>query len=251
MLKKFLYKMALAAIILFFCSIKFNDVTIGEKLVEYPLETAWKEIGLPLLRVETESWLKVNHHWKGPDELKILAAKVKKQLGLTLLTKELSGAHNDFCYVSLEGRQNDQTVVAVTIQSLFNDGLPETQMGISTSHRGPVRNLRQYLKNLQTGLTAFGSDMQLNVMLEGEHRGKILAENARDISSRAFRRLRADLIETGTAGANRFYQGYTPLLQQTVTARVPKVNIEIGTRYDPDRNTTEVLMATPRLADGV
>lgn len=251
MLKRFVIKMVLSALVLFLCSVKFNDITIGEKLWEYPLETAWKETGLPLQGVETESWLKVSRHWLSLDDLKALAGKIKKELRLTLLAKETSGAQKEFCYVSLEGRRSDQTVVAVTLQSLFNEGLPETQMGISTSHQGPVINLRQYVKDMQTSLTAFGSDLQFNLLLEGEHRGKILPENAREISSRAFRRIKADLVDSGTVGFNRSYKGYTRLLQQSARLNSQKVNIEIGTRYDSVRNTTQVLMATPNLADGV
>lgn len=251
MIKKFLLKLTISAIILLAFSLKFNDVTIGENIIEYPLETAWKATGLPIKEIATESWMRVGRQWQSIPELKDIAGRVKRQLSLTVIGKETTGGNGEFCYISFEGRQSDQTSVAVTIQSLFSDGVPETQMGISTSHEGEIANLRSYIKSIQASIEGLGSDVRFNLMLEGERAGKLAPDNIREISSLAFRRIHADLVDAGHQGPNSSYKGYTRLLNQAIRVNSQKINIEFGTRYDPARNSTHVLMATPNLQDGI
>lgn len=251
MIKSFIIKMSLSSLFLLLFSLRFVDMTIGESITEYPLETAWKVTGLPLREISTATWMKFNDRWLSVYDLKTVAAEIKSKMGLITRTPLTSGEQNEFNYVSFQGRLRDGTIVTVTLQSSSAGGTGETQAGINTAHDGKVNNMRQYIRSLKAMLAGFGVDPHISVILSGERNGKISPVILKDLAGKAFRKINAELVESGFANGNGSQKGYTRLIQETVIYNSAPVNIEIETRYDETRNITEIIMATPNTTDGV
>ncbi len=257
MIRDFLVKMLLAALILLFLSLKFVDVTVGENITESPLENGWKAIGLPIKQVETQTWIAVNQEWYGVSELKILGEKIIGKLGVKLQSPMNTGTEHNFSFVSFEGRQSDGTVVLVTLQSSNNNAIYETQLGVSTSYAlNDLGYLPNYLKKLTGKINALGrigterNDNRPHILLQGEYHGKLSRAMIRELSGKTFQRLNANLVAAGFESGTSMHRGYSPLIQETVEYEMKKINIEFCTRYDAARNITEILLATPNLADG-
>ncbi|MGE5604996.1 MAG: YwmB family TATA-box binding protein [Bacteroidota bacterium] len=251
MIRSFLVKMLISAGFLMIFSTKFVDVTIGERLYEYPLETAWKATGIPLREVNTESWLKLNDSRLSLSQLKRFAEDIQKKLNLRLKTKMLAGEEEYFSFVSFEGTQPNGTNVSITIQSTRIDGVSETQMGIYTIHSGEMKNLRQYIQNLRGIIISLGSDLDFNVVFIGERPGKIPPTLVRELSGRAFRKINAELIDSAFEDDNSYQTGFSRLIKESVEIDTRRINVEFDTRYDRIRNVTQIILATPRATDGV
>ncbi len=251
MIRNFVIRMSLAGVFLLLFSLRFVDVTIGEKITEYPLETAWKVTGVPLMEVDTETWVKLNDRWLSIYDLKQLANQVKQKLSLAPKTKLTLGEQNEFNYICFEGVQADGTTVTVTIQSSSMNSVGETQMGINTSRDGKINNLRLYLNSLKTKIAKVGNGTHITVLLLGERHGKIPPVLVKELTGKAFRKVDAELVDSGYVNGNSSQKGYTRLIKDEVTYDCKRVNIEIGTRYDETRNVTEIIMASPNMIDGV
>jgi hypothetical protein len=251
LLKSFLIKMSISAVLLVIFSLKFVDVTIGERICEHPLETAWKATGIKLNEISTETWMRYGNRWMSTYELKTVAQEIRGKLCLQLKTKLVSGEQDDFSYVSFEGTQSDGTVVTVTLQSNRSGNCNETQLGINTVHNGSVNNLRFYIDNLKGMIAGLGTGPHFNVLLEGESKGRISQALIRELSGKAFRKINAELVDSAFQGENSFQKGYTRLLKDKITIDSRPVNIEISTRYDAAGDITQVVMGTPNLTDGV
>lgn len=251
MIRNFLIKMLLSAGFLLIFSTKFIDVTIGERLYEYPLETAWKATGVPLREVNTEAWMKLNDRRLSIFELKELAGQVQKKLDLRLKTKMSAGEEEDFSYLSFEGAQSNGTSVTITIQSIRSGELSETQLGVNTVHVGEVTNLRGYINDLRQNLAALGSGLDFNVAFVGERSGKVPQSMVRELSGRAFRKLKAELVASAFEEGNSNQIGFSNLIKDSVEVDAHVVNVEFDTRYDRARNLTQIILATPRATDGV
>ena len=246
-MRRFLIKMALSLIFLGFFSMKFVDVTIGEQMGEYPLETAWKTTGINLTEVTTDTWMRLNNRWLSQAELKETAKQIKNKLHLNLKTDLIAGQQAEFTYVSFEGWQRDGTVVTVTLQSSRSEYLNETQLGVSTVKTGGPENLRNYMENLQGMLACLGSSPNTTIMLQGERQGRFSSQLVRELSGRAFRRVKADLVRSAYQDGISSQKGYTKLLKEVEASKLERVNIELSTRYDPSCNLTQVIIATPQL----
>ncbi len=251
MIRDFFLKMLVSAGFLLIFSTKFVDVTIGERLYEYPLETAWKATGIPLREVNTEAWLKLNDQRLSLYELKEMAGKIQKKLGLRLKTKMLTGEEDDFSYLSFEGTQANGTNVTITIQSTRIDEICETQMGIYTVHNGEMNDLRQYLQDLRGKLVSLGKDLDFNVVFIGERLGKISPALVRELSGRAFRKINAELVDSAFEEGNSNQTGFSKLIRDSVEIDTRTINVEFDTRYDRVKNMTRIILATPRATDGV
>ena len=251
MVKRFIAKMLFSTVFLLLFSTKFVDVTIGERLYEYPLETAWHATGIPLGEVNTEAWLKLNDRRLTLYELKDLAGEIQKKLGLRLKTNILSGGGEDFGYVSYEGVQSDGTNVSITIQSTRSEGISESQLGIYTVCPGEMKDLRQYIRNLQNKIVSLGSDLDFNVVLVGERSGKIPPTLIRELSGRAFRKLNAELVDSAFEDGNSNQKGFTSLIKESIEIDTRRINVEFDTRYDQSTNMTQITLASPRTTAGV
>ena len=251
MVKGFLVKMSLSVIFLLVFSLRFVDMTIGEKITEHPLETAWKVTGLPLVAVDTATWVKLNNKWLSGYDLKQYSERIKGQLGLTLRTKISVGEQNEINYASFEGNLHDGTVVTVTLQSSSSEGSGETQLGINTDHNGSVHNLGSYLDGLKLKIAKVSKDGHFGITLTGERRGRIPELLVKELAGKAFRRIDAKLVESGFVNGNSSQKGYTHLINDAIKYDSKQFNIEIGTRYDDVRNITEIIMASPNMTDGV
>ena len=251
MLKTNLVRLSLAAIFLLFFSLRFVDVTIGEKLYEYPLETAWKATGLALTEVSTETWMKLNDRWLTVTELKTVAEQIKGKLNISEKTRMTTGQQGEFNFVCFEGTRGDGTQVTITLQSADTDATRETQLGINTIYNGPVNNLRRYIEVLKGYIITLGSNAHFSVVLEGKRRGKITPLLIRELSGRAFQKVAAVAVESSYQNGCSSDKGYTKLIQDEITYNFKKVNIEFSTRYDETEDLTQVLIATPNLTDGV
>jgi hypothetical protein len=251
MIRNFASRMILAGVFLALFSIKFVDVTVGEQLLEYPLAIAWEATGIPLTGVSTETWTQLNTRWMPEYELKKTAEQIQRQLQLRPKTSLLSGQQSEFAYVSFEGTRSDGTLVAVTLQSTRNDNLVETQLGVNTVNAGVIPDLRGYIEKLRRSVLPLGRNARFNVALSGERKGKIPVNLMRDFSGKAFRRIKARVIDAAVQDGNMVQKGYTNLIKDAVGYRSSQVNIELNTRYDPARNLTEVIIATPDVSDGV
>ena len=251
MIRGFLFKMFLAGIFLALFSIKFVDVTIGEQMYEYPLAIAWEATGIPLGEVATETWTQLNNHWTPLDELKKMADKIQQQLQLRLKTAVLSGQQAEFAYVSFEGVRPDGTMVTVTLQSTRNDNLAETQLGVNTVNNGIIQDLRGYVRKLHDAVVPLGRNARFNVALSGERKGKIPAALQRDFTGKAFRRVQARVVDTTFRNGDMVQKGYTNLIKDAVSFNASQVNIELNTHYDPTRDLTEVIIATPDVTPGI
>lgn len=251
MVKRFIAKMLFSTVFLLLFSTKFVDVTIGERLFEYPLETAWLATGIPLREVNTEAWLKLNDRRLTLYELKNLAEEIRRKLGLRLKTNLLTGEGEDFGYVSYEGVQSNGTNVSITIQSTRNDGISETQLGIYTVHSGEMKDLRQYINNLRNKIVGLGSHPDFNVVFVGERFGKLPQPLVRELSGRAFRKLNAELIDSAFEDGNSHQKGFTSLIKESIEIDTRRVNIEFDTRYDQATNMTQITLASPRTTAGV
>lgn len=250
-IRNFLVKMLISTGFLMIFSTKFVDVTIGERLYEYPLETAWNATGIPLREVNTESWLKLNDSRLSLSQLKRFAEEIQKKLNLKPRTKMLAGEEESFSYVSFEGIQPNGTNVSITIQSTRIDGISETQMGVYTIHFGEMKNLRQYIQNLRGTIISLGSDLDFNVVFIGEQNGKIPQTLVRELSGRAFRKINAKLIDSAFEEDNSNQIGFSGLIKESVQIDDHRINIEFDTRYDRVRNITQIILATPRVTGGV
>jgi hypothetical protein len=250
-MKSYFVKMLAALAFLLLFSTKFVDVTIGEQLYEHPLETAWKATGLPLSEVSTETWMQLNERWTPLQELKNLAERIKQRLELRSRGVSLSGEQPEFSYITFEGLRRDNTAVTVTIQSTRTDQLCETQIGVSTINDGMIQNLRDYLAGLRPAITGLGRAAKFTVMLEGERKGKLASNLVRDFSGRAFRRIKAKVIDSAFQDGNLVQKGYTDLIRETVQLNSKPYNVELNTRYDRGRDRTEIVLGSPNLTDGV
>ncbi len=251
MIRNFILKMLISAGFLLIFSTKFVDVTIGERLYEYPLETAWKATGIPLSEVNTESWLKINDQRLSLYELKQFAAELQKKLDLKLKTKIFTGEEENFGYVSFEGTQPNGTNVSISIQSIRTGEISETQLGIYTIHPGAMKNLRQYIQNLREKIISLGSDLDFNVVFIGERSGRIPPALVRELSGRAFRKINAELVDSAFEDGNSNQIGFTNLIRDSVEIDTRRINVEFDTRYDRVRNITQIILAAPRATGGV
>lgn len=256
MLKRYMAKMTIAAVFLLFFSSRFVDVTIGEKLHEYPLESAWKATGIPLTAVDTATWMKLNDNWLSARQLAAKAKELQNLLRLKNCSELISGEQAEFTYASLQGTRSDGTVVTITLQSSSSAEANETQLGVNTSYserpHGAISDLHRYLAVLRVDLGRLGSKPHFHIELSGERPGKLQPLLIKELSGRAFRRLEARVVEaTAYENGASIERGYSHLLQDAVTYNFQQINIEFATRYDPGRNITEIVMATPNLTGGV
>lgn len=255
MLKRYMAKMTVAAVFLLLFSSRFVDVTIGEKLHDYPLESAWKATGIPLGAVDTAVWMKLNDRWFSVRQLTAKAKELQNALKLKNCSELISGEQAEFTFASLQGTRSDGTVVTITLQSSSSVEANETQLGINTSYSvgacGAISDLNRYLETLRADLGKLGSKPHFHIELSGERPGKLQPLLIKELSGRAFRRIEARVVEA-TAYENdaSIERGYSPLLKDAVTYNFQQINIEFGTRFDPVRNITEIVMATPNLTDG-
>lgn len=249
-MKNFIIKMSLSGLFLLLFSLRFVDMTIGETIIEHPLETAWKATGLPLKEISTGTWMKYNDQWLNVYDLKISAEAIKAKLKLTTRTPFTMGQQNEFNYISFQGMCHDGTEVTVTLQSGSSGGTGETQLGINTSYYGKMKNVREYVRSWKSRLAQLGNQPHISVIFAGEKPGKIKAVRVRDITGRAFRKINARLITSGFAGENSSHKGYTHLINDFVIINNSRINVEIETRYDEARNVTEIIMASPNITDG-
>jgi hypothetical protein len=251
LVKNFIIKMSLSAVFLLLFSLRFVDMTIGESIIEYPLETAWKVTGLPLEEISTETWFKYSDHWLNVYDLKIVAEEIKTKLQVTAKTPNTIGEQNEFNFISFEGLKPDGTVVTITIQSSGVNGTGETQVGINTWYRGKMSNIRQYIQSLKTQLVKLGSKPHINVIFSGKRPGRISMIMAKELTGKAFRKIDAQLVDTGFTSGNSSHKGYTRRINDSVLYYNKRVNIEIETHYDEARNITEIIMASPETTEGV
>ncbi|HEX3043386.1 MAG TPA: YwmB family TATA-box binding protein [Bacillota bacterium] len=253
MLKKYLLNMGLSALFLVIFSIRFVDVTIGEKLFEFPLETAWKVTGLPLTEINVEAWMKLNDQWLSAGELKGMAPEIAKQLELNKETSLTAGAQSGYSFASFEGTQRDGTVITITLQSSNDETEHETQLGIITAHDGHINNLRHYIESLKAAISLLNPkrEIHFSVEFQGQRSGKITPLFIKDLSGRAFQKIDAELVESGYVNGASSQKGYTRLIHEAIVYNFKRINIEICTRYDETRNLTEIIMATPNSTDGV
>lgn len=250
MLRSYLLKMLLSAGFLLLFSTKFVDVTIGERLYEYPLETAWKATGIPLREVDIEAWLKLNDRRVSIYELKEIAGRVQKKLKLRTKTEMITGEEEDFCYLSFEGVQSNGTNVTITIQSLTGGEFTETQLGVNAIHNGAMSNLRGYILDLREQLASLGSDLNFNVVFIGERAGRISPVLIRELSGRAFRKINAELVDSAFEGGNSNQKAFSGLIKEAVEIDTHKVNVEFDTWYDQNQNITQIILATPGTTGG-
>ncbi|MCL6589065.1 MAG: YwmB family TATA-box binding protein [Firmicutes bacterium] len=253
MLKKYLARMGLSTVFLLIFSVRFVDVTIGEKLFEFPLETAWKVTGIPLAEVRVEAWMKLNDQWLAAPDLNRMARTLSRKLGFAKEGPITAGEQTGYSFASFEGVQRDGTLITITIQSAHNGVEHETQLGIITAHDGRIKDLRHYINALKTtvsGLNPKGK-IHFSVEFQGQRPGKISPLLAKDISGRAFRKIEAGLVDSGFTDGASSQKGYTRLIPEATVYNFRRINIEICTRYDPARDLTEIIMATPNSSDGV
>ncbi|NLW46722.1 MAG: hypothetical protein GXY86_05250 [Firmicutes bacterium] len=250
-MRGYLLKMLLSIGFLLLFSTKFVDVTIGERLYEYPLETAWKATGIPLQEVDTEAWLKLNDRRVSIYELKEIAGGLRKKLKLRLKTEMIIGEEKDFCYLSFEGIQGNGTNVTVTIQSLANGEFAETQLGVNTIYTGNMNNLREYIRDMRGQLAHLGSDLNFNVVFIGERSGRIPPLLIRELSGRAFRKINAELVDSAFEDGNSNQKAFSGLIKEAVEIDTHKINVEFDTRYDQNHNITQIILATPGTTGGV
>ncbi len=251
MVRNFFLKMLLSAGFLLLFSTKFVDVTIGERLYEYPLESAWKATGIPLREINTAAWMKLNNRRLSLYELKEIARQIQRKLNLRLKTKMLTGEQDDFSYLSYEGIQPNGTSVTITIQTTMTEEISETQLGVYTVHVGEMNNLRRYIQDLRAKLASLSSDLDFNVVFIGERLGRISPTLVRELSGRAFRKINAELLDSAFEDGNSNQIGFSSLIKDSVDLETRQVNIEFDTRYDHVRNTTQIMLASPRANDGV
>lgn len=246
-MKQFLLKLLMAGIFLILFSFKFTDVSIGERIYEHPLETAWEASGLKLQSITTESWMKLNDRWLTAYELKELANNIKEKLDLKTTTEVISGDQGELSYASFEGIQDDKTVITLTLQSSRSDYLNETQLGIHTVNNSKLKNLRQYLNGLKKTITGFSNSLSINfaIILAGEYHGKMGRSLVKEISGKMFRKLEAEQVDLIFENEGNIARGYSTLLSEPNTLQKSAFNIELTTIYDQSRNITEVVLASP------
>ena len=80
MIRNYFLKILFSAIFILLFSTKFVDVTVGERLYEYPLETAWKATGIPLQEIDIEAWMRLNDRRLTLYELQELAGRIQKKI---------------------------------------------------------------------------------------------------------------------------------------------------------------------------
>jgi len=250
MIKRFLVKMLFSALFLLAFTLKYVDVSIGERLYEHPLESAWKTTGLRLETVSTEAWMKVNDNWLTVYELKKLAEKIQTKLGLKSRIRPSSGAQNGCSYLSVEGIRRDNTVITVTLQSGRGGELYETQLGVYTVNGGSVKQLRSYLNELRAAITGLGENASFAILMEGNYQGKLSPSLSRELTGKVFRKLQAETVETSFQAEGSLARGYSKLLGDAVYYDSRHVNVEVNTIYDRERRCTEVILATPNSTDG-
>jgi hypothetical protein len=250
MVKQFLIKMAWAVGFLALFSLKFVDVSIGERLNDYPLGTGWKAVGLPLQEVSTEMWMQLNQRWMSVYELRELTDGIENKLGIFPHIKPTCGEQNGITFASFEGHRHDGTIVTVTIQSMRTDHEIETQLGINTSHSGAIKNLGGYITSLEDGMNTLGKEPHFKVLLLGEYKGKLGPNIIKEFSSRVFQKIKAEYLDSAYEAGNSNQKGFTSLINDSITYDSKRVNVEIGTRYDQERNITQIVLASPCLSDG-
>jgi Protein of unknown function (DUF1779). len=251
MLKGFLLKMALAVGFLALFSLKYVDVSTGERQDAYPLESGWQVVGVPLAEVSTESWMQLNTHWMSVYELRELTNELQNKLGIIPHVKSTCGEQDGMTYASFEGKIGDGTIITITIQSMNTEKTIETQMGINTSHSGAIKNLGGYVANLEKRIAGIANDPHFKVMLLGEYQGKLEPNLIKEFSGRVFRKMKAEFISWAYEAGNSTQKGFTDLIPDSATYDSKRFNVEIGTRYDQERNTTQIILASPCLIDGV
>jgi hypothetical protein len=251
MVKGFLLKMALAAGFLALFSLKFVDVSIGERANAYPLEMGWKAVGLPLQEVSTESWMQLNQRWMSVYELKGLSGELQNKLGIIPRVKPTCGEQDGMTYASFEGKMSDGTAITVTIQSMSTNSSIETQLGINTSHSGSIKNLGSYVTSLEKRIKTIAREPHFKVMLSGEYKGKLGPNLVKEFSGRVFKKMKADSIDWAYEAGNSNQKGFSSLIPDSVGYESKRMNVEIGTRYDQERNITQIVLASPSLNDGV
>ena len=246
MIKKFLIRISLSLLFLLLFSLKFVDATIGEKIYEHPLESAWKTTGIRLETITTEAWMKVNERWLTVYELKELAYQIQTKLKLKQRTQLTVGEQEQFTYATFEGMRRDNTYVTITLQSNRGKDFYETQMGIYTtgSFRG---NLREYLRDLENEVLKLGKDGQFSILLEGKCPGKLSTVVIKELSGKVMRKLHASIAQTAFEAGGSSTKGYTELLNgdHSAVSGVNPVNVEVNTVYDRENNVTEVILESP------
>jgi Protein of unknown function (DUF1779). len=218
---------------------------------EDPLEAGWKAVGLPLQAVETETWLQLNKQWMSVYELKQLTNSLQNKLGIIAHSKPTYGEQDGMTYASLEGKTNDDTAVIITIQSMNTDNSSETQLGINTNHNGIIANLIGYVSGMKNRIITIGKEPHFKVLLFGEYKGMLQQNVIKEFSGRVFHKIKAEIVDSAYEAGNSTQKGFSSLIPDKVTYDSKPMNIEIATRYDQERNITQIVLATPNISDGI
>jgi hypothetical protein len=108
-----------------------------------------------------------------------------------------------------------------------------------------------YITKLERQITALAREPHFKVMLLGEYKGKLGPNIIKEFSGRVFKKMNADLVDWAYEAGSSNQKGFTNLIKDSTTYNSKKINVEIGTRYDPERNITQIILASPSLSDGV
>jgi len=240
--------MALALGFLALFTLKLVDISVGGLQNEYPLEIGWKATGLPLQEISSETWMQLNQKWMSIAELKQVTKELQKKLGISDV-KPTCGEQDGMTYASFEAKIADGTIFTLTIQSMRDETDDETQLGINTSYNGPFADIGGYITRLKAKIAGLGDKPHVKVMMFGEYKGKLTENVIKEFSGRVFQKMQAQYIDSSCVAGNSNQKGLTHLIGESVTYENKSFNVEICTRYDSERNITQIILASPSFND--
>lgn len=228
-MKKFFKKLLIGGICLLFLSIRFADVRVGAKNIEFPLLSAWQSTGVTAESLTLEMWSEFTEKITDKEELRRLAGAIASKLQLYDLRERALGNSGELLYITVEGLYKDGTVVTLSLQG---DGT-QLQGGLHLIRGGKCDDLEKYLRNWRKKADFCGfKNSEIILGISGFYNGKFKSQRLQDIGVRVFESLQARITDGMSTANGCSYHG---LIQEK-----PTNEVEFTAVYDELYRRTEV-----------
>ncbi|MGE5598111.1 MAG: hypothetical protein ACM3XS_01870 [Bacteroidota bacterium] len=237
-MRRFALRMALALLFLFALSTKFVDINICAGFGRHPAEIAWAATGLDAERFTLDYWAAVQAGTARVDPREMVR-KAASRLGIRE-PAVFAGQTGGIRFANLDGVAVEGGEAVLTLQA----GERETALGISLVFDRLPPDILRLERRIRLAVSGIAPRGGICWAIRGRRPGRLRDESWRAMWARVLGALEG--ARRGETRGDDLIEAYSPLLRGTGENGI---NLVLLRRYEPDRRTTLVVVASPNLAE--
>lgn len=250
-MKKFLFKMALAGLLLLVLGTKFVDISAGQTPAADPLLNAWEATSVKATEFVIDGWGVSGAAYLSLTEVEGLGREIAAKLGVRSSGRPTVSEESTMRYYTSDGQMGGDVRAIITVQSSKGEAAhpASTHTGILLVGNSSVTDMPRLRRQVLTMLTEDGRKGETAAAVSGTIQGRVDSAEAQAICSRIVsgtggKRLSLVTDETGVT-----LSAYAPGLGASVNLGGLKVNLQAAVRYNPETGQTVVTLASPMLTE--